>query len=530
MNEPKSTPPPYIISRSRDGLKLITSFSDNNEICQNEKHLVRTEDRKNRVESVCCSEDGNYIAWCDNKSISCMTFEPEEKIVFEQENATKSNFLCFSPKASTLVSYSTMTGGDNLHFWDVNNAGAHLASMPFKKASQWKPVFSMNEEICLQHSNNELILYSGNNFEKPSKRISHIKVNDFSLSSASFYDHNSQHIYSKRIKNKTHYLAIYTSGSKGQPSIVKIYKYPNMNDCITNKSFFKADRVKFSWSPSGNSLLLICQADFDKTGKSYYGEQSLNFMSVKGDSYFVKLPKEGPLSHIEWYPNCSKDMFVCVYGQVPAEVALFNQKCEIMFKFEHQGSFNLATFSPFGNLLAIYGIGNLAGQLCIWDFEKKKLISNLRVPETTYLEWCADGKHILTGTTAPRLRVGNGYRIWHYTGSLIYEQICNDNSIELYDIIWQPQPDKYKQPKIDSKPSKLPNLLEQSKLHKFQSQSGKYVPPSMRNQASSSGPSKTFDSAIGIGADNRPIVGLESLNKTKNPKKNNRNKKPQKTQ
>lgn len=502
--------PPYIVYRSKEGLKLITSFEDNS-VCKTEKCLVKVEDKSNRVDSVCCSEDGELLAWCDSNSIKCMKLGTQE-IVFEQPNATRSNCLCFSPKATKLVLFNTMSGGDNLHFWDIPTV-THLASMPFKKASQWKPVFSMNEDICLQHINSELVLYANGKFDKPKQRISHIKVNDFSLSSASSYESTYQHIYGKRIKIKNHHIAIYTAGAKGQPSIVKIYKYPNMNDCITNKSFFKADRVKFSWSPSGNSLLLICQADFDKSGKSYYGEQSLNFMSVKGDSYFVKLPKEGPISHIEWFPSCDKDSFVCVYGQVPAKVSLFDHKCELIFNFDDQGSFNTASFSPFGNLLAIYGIGNLAGQLCIWDFEKKKLVSSLKVPETTGLEWCADGKHILTSTTCPRLRVGNGYRLWHYTGSLIFEEIDTNQTqtIELYDVFWQPMPNKYKKPPCDSKPTQLPNLLTQSKLGKFQASAGKYIPPSMRNIKASGAPAH-FDSSIGLGADNCPVVGLESLN------------------
>lgn len=506
------TVPPFIVHRSQDGLKLIKSFSDAKSLCSDETILSTTDDKSNRIESVCSSEDGEFIAWCDSNVIKCIKYDTTQ-VVFEQPNTSKCNCVYISPKSTRLVTYNTMSGGDNLHFWDLTNQ-THLASMPFRKASQWKPAFSMNEDICLQHVKNELILYVGGKFDKP-KHLTHMKVDDFSLSSASLHDSTYQHLYAKRIKNKIHYVSVYTAGAKAQPSIVRIFKYPNLTDSITNKSFFKADRVKFSWSPSGNSLLVICQSDFDKSGKSYYGEQSLNFMDVKGESYFVKLPKEGAISHIEWYPNCDNDMFICVYGLMPAKVSLFNNKCEAIFNFEHAGSFNTATFNPFGNLLAIYGIGNLAGLLCIWDFDKKKLLSTWKVPETTGLDWCADGKHILTCTTAPRLRVGNGFRLWDYTGSLLYEKIHNDpnEKMEIYDLLWQTKPNKYKRPKLDAKPSQLPNLLTQSKLSKFQASAGKYVPPSMRNAG---GSSTVFDSATGVGAGNRLVVGLGSLNLGKN--------------
>lgn len=528
QEQTKPTEPPFIIHRSKDGLKLIKSFHDKI-VCKDEIVLAKSEGKDDRVESVCCSEDGELVAWCDDKVIKCIKLETNE-VVFEQPNTCKSNCVYISPRSTKLITYTTMSGGDNLHFWNLSNQ-EHIASMPFRKASQWKPVFSMNEDVCLQQVTNELILYVGGNLAKPKQRISHVRVTDFSLSSASEQETSYQHLYAKRSKNKTHYIAVYTSGAKGQPSIVKIYKYPNLTDCITNKSFFKADRVKFNWSPSGNSLLLTCLSDFDQSGKSYYGEQSLNYLNVKGDSYFVKLPKEGAISHIEWFPSCDKDMFVCVYGLMPAKVSLFNNKCEVMYNFGDQGSFNAVSFSPFGNLLAVYGIGNLSGQLNIWDFEKKKLISNVKVPETTGIQWCADGIHLLTCTTSPRLRVGNGFRLWHHSGSLIYENIgSNDPAMnrEIYDVFFQPKPGSYKRPKIESKSTQLPNLMAQSKLSKLQGSAGKYVPPAMRNQTAS-GPS-FIDSAVGLGAGNRPIVGLESLNKDRasNAKKGPNKKGPNK--
>lgn len=541
-SKPKDTSPspdklhdlPSIVYRSKDGLKLIEAFKDD-AICVEDTVLDKIDDPKtDRVEAACCSEDGEYIAWCDNSFIKCMRFS-DRKIVFEQTNTSRSNFLMISPKSTKIVAYNTMSGGDNLHFWDLNSQ-QHLLSMPFKKATQWRPVFSMNEDICLQHINGELIIYSGGKFDKPKQKIGHLKISGFSLSTASFAPSQAyQNLYKKRSKIKNHYIAIYTQGSKAQPSIVKIYKYPNITDAVANKSFFKADQVKFSWSPSGNSLLLICSTDFDQTGKSYYGEQSLNFMNVKGDSYFVKLPKEGAISHIEWYPSCDQDMFICVYGLQPAKVSLFNNKCEIIHHFGEAGSYNGALFNPFGTLVAIYGFGNLGGQLCIWDFDKKKLITTVKVPETTGIDWCADGKHILTCTTSPRLRVSNGFRLWHYNGSLLHELIGPSDptkNIEIYDVVWQPLPDKFSKFKIDSKGPKQPNLMAQSNLNKFQSSAGKYIPPSMRAGASANKP-KYLDSAIGIGAGGREIVGLESLsisggNKSKkaNSNNSNKNKKP----
>ncbi|KAG6800892.1 eukaryotic translation initiation factor 2A [Apis mellifera caucasica] len=51
-------------------------------------------------------------------------------------------------------------------------------------------------------------------------------------------------------------------------------------------------------------------------------------------------------------------------------------------------------------------------------------------------EWSPDGEHFMTATTAPRLRMGNGFKIWHYTGTLLYERPWNEQE-ELWEVLWQ---------------------------------------------------------------------------------------------
>ena len=56
-----------------------------------------------------------------------------------------------------------------------------------------------------------------------------------------------------------------------------------------------------------------------------------------------------------------------------------------------------------------------------WDVKRKSLISNPRAPDSTQYAWAPDGLHLMTATTSPRLRVGNGYKVWHYDGTCIYQ-------------------------------------------------------------------------------------------------------------
>ena len=56
-----------------------------------------------------------------------------------------------------------------------------------------------------------------------------------------------------------------------------------------------------------------------------------------------------------------------------------------------------------------------------WDVKQKKMISNPLAPDSTLCAWAPDGLHFMTATTAPRLRVGNGYKVWHYDGTCVYQ-------------------------------------------------------------------------------------------------------------
>lgn len=67
------------------------------------------------------------------------------------------------------------------------------------------------------------------------------------------------------------------------------------------------------------------------------------------------------------------------------------------------------TFALTMALLVLAGFGNLQGNLEFWDVKNKKQISNPKAADSTYFQWCPDGVHAVTATTAPRLRVGNGY-------------------------------------------------------------------------------------------------------------------------
>lgn len=64
-----------------------------------------------------------------------------------------------------------------------------------------------------------------------------------------------------------------------------------MDKQVASKNFFQADKVDFLWNTNGTSVLLLTSTEVDKTGGSYYGKQTLHYMSVTGETAMISLGK-----------------------------------------------------------------------------------------------------------------------------------------------------------------------------------------------------------------------------------------------
>jgi translation initiation factor 2A len=205
------------------------------------------------------------------------------------------------------------------------------------------------------------------------------------------------------------------------------------NSPISQKTFFKGDKVQLKWNKQGSSLLVLAQTDVDKSGKSYYGETTLYLLSTSGAfDARVSLDKEGPIHDVSWSPNSRE--FGVVYGYMPAKATIFNHRAVATHSFP-LGPRNTITFSPTGRFVLVAGFGNLAGQIDIYDLEKDfRKVTTIESGNPSVCEWSPDSRYIMTATTSPRLRVDNGVKLWHVSGPLMY----NEDMVELYSVLWRP--------------------------------------------------------------------------------------------
>lgn len=71
----------------------------------------------------------------------------------------------------------------------------------------------------------------------------------------------------------------------------------NLRDLMTLSVFMlQSDKVEMWWNRKGTGALVMASMEVDKTGSSYYGKQSLHFVSVKGDTVNVPLSE-----YLNWH-------------------------------------------------------------------------------------------------------------------------------------------------------------------------------------------------------------------------------------
>ncbi|XP_053566011.1 eukaryotic translation initiation factor 2A [Bombina bombina] len=416
-------PTPLLAVRGSDGIHLLNGPP------QFTEYEAFQRDSSKNCKVFKFSKDGKLFAWCNGDAINIVSTADSKLLhTFDLPKAVD---LEFSPKNTLLATWQTYTTGKdgaagvpNLQLYDMKT-GECVKSFIQKNMQNWCPRWSADERVCARIVNNEVHFFEDSNFDTIVNKLHLQKVSDFELSPG---EHPCK-------------VAVYVPGSKGAPSFVRLYQYPNFTgpqSALANKSFFKSDRVAMLWNSKATAVLVTASTDVDKTGASYYGEQTLHYIAVNGESAVVQLAKNGPIYDVSWNKNAAE--FCVVYGFMPAKATVFNLKCDPIFDFG-TGPRNAVFYSPQGHILVLAGFGNLRGQMEVWDVKNYKLISKPTASDATFFSWCPNGEHIVTATCSPRLRVGNGYKIWHYTGTLLHKYDMPPNT-ELWQVMWQPFAEK----------------------------------------------------------------------------------------
>ncbi|KAK2939009.1 WD40/YVTN repeat-like-containing domain superfamily [Fusarium oxysporum f. sp. vasinfectum] len=362
----------------------------------------------------CCtySPCGRYFAWASPEAVTIIDPSTAQQVL----SLPISNVyeLGFSPRGTFVITWERPAkdeNGDatkNLKVWRVVEEGVSgqdkqpLGRFVQKQQQGWNLQYTADEKYCARLVTNEVQFYESHDLVKVWNKLRVEGVTNFALAPGS----------------QNHAVAVFVPERKGQPAAVKVFNVPLFTNPISQKTFFKGDKVQLKWNKLGSSLLVLAQTDVDRSGKSYYGETTLYLLSTTGAfDARVSLDKEGPIHDVSWSHNSRE--FGVVYGTMPPKATIFNHRAVATHSFPIAPR-NTITFSPNGRFVLVAGFGNLAGQIDVYDLEKDfRKITTFESGNPSVCEWSPDSRYIMTATTSPRLRVDNGVKLWHVSGSLM---------------------------------------------------------------------------------------------------------------
>ncbi|KAK8088459.1 hypothetical protein PG997_003420 [Apiospora hydei] len=376
----------------------------------------------------CCvySPCGRYLAWATNDTVAIVDARSAQVLatiavvnVFE---------VAFSPRGTYFSTWERPgkdESGDatkNLKVWktveDVPEGSQKepIGKFVQKSPTGWNLQYTSDEKFCARSVTNEVQFFQSHDFSTVWNKLRVEGLTDFALA-----------------PGQSHNVAVFVPERKGMPAAVKVFNVPQFNTPISQKTFFKGDKVQLKWNSLGTSLIVLAQTDVDKSNKSYYGETTLYLLSSNGTiDTRITLDKEGPIHDVEWSPTGKE--FGVIYGYMPAKTTIFNFRAVAMHSFAI-GPRNTIIFSPTGRFVLVAGFGNLAGQIDVYDLEKDyRKITTIESGNPSVCQWSPDSRYILTATTSPRLRVDNGVKLWHVGGTLMY----NEDMVELYTVSMRP--------------------------------------------------------------------------------------------
>ncbi|XP_015581729.2 eukaryotic translation initiation factor 2A [Ricinus communis] len=385
-----------------------------------------------KLETVPCnsakfSEDGSKLMVMKSDFIisiyDCSSFK--ELRSFQVPNVLAA---ALSPCGTYLQTFqkSSAPQDKNVVLWKTENGDAiyHQSQKNMTKTT-WPSIrFSYDEAVSCRLATNEIQFFDPKDFSKGivhRLRIPGLAALELSMVPGS-------------------HVAAFVPESKGSPASVQIFACTKdmQSQPVARRSFFRGSTVQLNWNRGSTGLLVVVQSDFDKTNQSYYGESKLNYLTTDGTHEgLVPLRKEGPIHDVQW--SYSGSQFAVVYGFMPASATLFDKKCNPLLELG-TGPYNTVRWNPKGKFLCLAGFGNLPGDMAFWDYVNKKQLGTTRAECSVTSEWSPDGCYFMTATTAPRLQVDNGIKIFHYNGSLYFKKMFG----KLYQAEWKPEsPDKF---------------------------------------------------------------------------------------
>ncbi|CAN1170596.1 Eukaryotic translation initiation factor 2A [Linum perenne] len=202
--------------------------------------------------------------------------------------------------------------------------------------------FSSNETVACRLATNEMQFFDPKDFSKGLvNRLRVPNIAGFELSAL-----------------PGSHVAAFVPESKGSPASVQIYhcKKELQDQPVARRSFFRCSTVQLHWNRGSTGLLVVVQADVDKTNQSYYGETKFNYLTTNGSH-------EGLVTLL-----------------MPATATIFDLKCKPLLELG-SGPYNTVWWNPKGKCILLRLVKNfLPRSRILGIFLRKILVLPLIAP------------------------------------------------------------------------------------------------------------------------------------------------------
>eukprot|EP00931_Biecheleriopsis_adriatica_P050782 TRINITY_DN29427_c0_g1_i1.p1 TRINITY_DN29427_c0_g1~~TRINITY_DN29427_c0_g1_i1.p1 ORF type:complete len:657 (-),score=180.27 TRINITY_DN29427_c0_g1_i1:39-1961(-) len=338
----------------------------------------------------------------------------------------------FSPAGNHLVTHERWVkdAGNNVGVWDVATGELNF-SFTLKKMTEmtWPPLkWTSTESHCCRMVQDGVQIMPGSlDKEREMTKLDAAGIMAFEVAPRG----------SGTGGTGSPHVAIVIAESKGQPARCQVFKLDDCKVATAAKNFFKAQTVTMKWNNTGTALLVKTSMEVDDTGKSYYGGSNLYFIRADGEeSALVANADGGAIHDVQWNPT--QDEFVLLHGQLPCPATLHEGRKGNKRMDFGTGHRNTIKWNNFGRFFVLGGYGQLLGDTDFWDKPGKKLMGSTRMECCVVCGWAPDGRHFITATTAPRMRVDNKIEIYDYVGSNLGKLQFADADLLLAG--WRPRP------------------------------------------------------------------------------------------
>eukprot|EP01054_Gregarina_sp_Poly1_P011523 Gregarina_sp_Poly_1__11522@NODE_99_length_14464_cov_198_334653_g86_i0_p1_GENE_NODE_99_length_14464_cov_198_334653_g86_i0NODE_99_length_14464_cov_198_334653_g86_i0_p1_ORF_typecomplete_len1341_score208_48eIF2A/PF08662_11/0_00011eIF2A/PF08662_11/1_5e36GYF/PF02213_16/6_9e15ANAPC4_WD40/PF12894_7/0_039ANAPC4_WD40/PF12894_7/1_6e03ANAPC4_WD40/PF12894_7/1e04ANAPC4_WD40/PF12894_7/0_69ANAPC4_WD40/PF12894_7/0_88WD40/PF00400_32/8_7e03WD40/PF00400_32/2_3e02WD40/PF00400_32/8e03WD40/PF00400_32/1_5e04WD40/PF0040 len=396
--------------------------------------------------------------------------------------AKQLKWVAFSPRGTYLSTFwvpgglgFTELSEPNYYVWRVNRLEGKITDVTAVFCEKYKTLASPgpmqwrdDEQIRVFTKNGQLHIHAGHDFEKSALATLPLAAK-FSVSIApkclSEPDALCLTLFSPASTNgeTPGELRLFLSTIQRSEADEVTGIIPNK---IALKEFASVDGCDFLWSPSGRICMMMTSTLVDAAGDNYgsvgdlwlcdlaatrrrelEGKESnssdvdMRLASMKASFGLPAVPvaylqvlkiNERVTQDAKWSPTA--DEFILIEGKAPSDIYLYDGATGERVHTFAKGYKNQIVWNSQGDMVAIGGFGNLAGDLSFYhrDVDRQiTLINEWRESCTVLCDWSPCGNYFFTASVRPRMNVDNQIKLWNREGlQLLHVSFDELNGVE----------------------------------------------------------------------------------------------------